>query len=325
MRIYLVHQNKTRKEEMAGQFLWSPKKTKKGTKNAGYETMSRVQRGDVIFHSAEQTIYAVSTALNDAYGSCKPESLNAHLWKNDGWQVDLDMSMMEKPLELKRIKSWLIEHYSHRSAFTLSGSGKEQYLCDLDASHATHIIARLIELNQSSETKRRLNFLFDALASDEYSAAEVELVDDDLSDDEFFLSSETVWTGVQENQEFEAGSYAAVLPKRNARKAALALKRAGYLCEVDEDHSLFLRKNEKCYYTEPHHLIPLSKYQDFAPASVDMPENIVSLCSHCHNLLHYGRTCDKEPILKKLYHERFEVLCKVGLAITIDQLFDYYS
>ena len=30
-------------------------------------------------------------------------------------------------------------------------------------------------------------------------------------------------------------------------------------------------------------------------------ENIVSLCSHCHNLLHYGRIEDKKVILQKFY------------------------
>ncbi len=34
-------------------------------------------------------------------------------------------------------------------------------------------------------------------------------------------------------------------------------------------------------------MIPISKYKDYN-YSLDVMENIVSLCSHCHNLLHYG-------------------------------------
>ncbi|MBP5362507.1 MAG: hypothetical protein J6Y71_05725 [Ruminococcus sp.] len=69
--------------------------------------------------------------------------------------------------------------------------------------------------------------------------------------------------------------------------------------------------------------MPLSKYQDF-DYSLDVMENIVSLCSHCHNLLHYGRFEDKLVILKKLYNERKDALEKCGLHITFDELAEYY-
>lgn len=56
-----------------------------------------------------------------------------------------------------------------------------------------------------------------------------------------------------------------------------------------------------------------------------MMENIVSLCSHCHNLLHYGKLKDKLPILKKLYNERKDALVKVGLNISLEELTEYYK
>ena len=89
---------------------------------------------------------------------------------------------------------------------------------------------------------------------------------------------------------------------------------------------IFERKSGKGY-TEPHHLIPISKYRDFdyKKCSLDVMENIVSLCSHCHNLLHYGKYEDKEPILKKLYDERKNALAKVELDITFDKLTKYYK
>ena len=54
-------------------------------------------------------------------------------------------------------------------------------------------------------------------------------------------------------------------------------------------------------------------------------QNIVSLCSHCHNLLHYGKFKDKEPILEKLYNERKDLLTSVGLDITLEGLKKYYK
>jgi hypothetical protein len=111
-------------------------------------------------------------------------------------------------------------------------------------------------------------------------------------------------------------------PKRDAQRAANALQNADYKCEFDETDRTFLRKNGKPY-TEPHHLIPISRYADFK-YSVDVEENIVSLCSHCHNLLHYGRMVDKEKVLKKLYSDRIAMLKKADLNLTFDQLKSYY-
>ncbi|WP_432518406.1 HNH endonuclease [Staphylococcus aureus] len=84
---------------------------------------------------------------------------------------------------------------------------------------------------------------------------------------------------------------------------------------------MFERKSGKGY-TEPHHLIPISKYKDFdyKNCSLDTMENIVSLCSHCHNLLHYGKSEDKKPILEKLFNERKKALSAVGLDITLEKL-----
>ena len=48
---FYVYQNKTYHEERSGNFLWSPKYASGNRKNAGYETMKDVSKGDVIFHS----------------------------------------------------------------------------------------------------------------------------------------------------------------------------------------------------------------------------------------------------------------------------------
>ena len=53
------------------------------------------------------------------------------------------------------------------------------------------------------------------------------------------------------------------IPKRDSKRAERALRIAGYQCEYNKDDRLFIRKNGKCGYTEPHHLIPLSHYDDF--------------------------------------------------------------
>jgi predicted HNH restriction endonuclease len=112
--------------------------------------------------------------------------------------------------------------------------------------------------------------------------------------------------------------------KRDTTVAVNALIRANFLCEYDNSDRVFLRKgSSNRYYTEAHHLIPLSEHNDFE-YSLDIEENVVSLCSHCHNLLHYGRYEDKKEILQKLYDERVDVLRECKIDITFEQLLNYY-
>lgn len=108
---------------------------------------------------------------------------------------------------------------------------------------------------------------------------------------------------------------------RDPKTAMNALSYARYLCEVDPNHQTFLRKNGKTTYTEPHHLVPLSAYKDFDD-SLDVEENIVSLCSNCHNLIHYGK--DNKDLVKVLYERRKDELKKVGIMLSLDELLKYY-
>ncbi|HBJ1652004.1 HNH endonuclease [Clostridium botulinum] len=108
----------------------------------------------------------------------------------------------------------------------------------------------------------------------------------------------------------------------NVQVSANALFLANYKCEINGKHETFIRKKDGTNYTETHHLIPLSKHVEFEN-SLDVEENIISLCSNCHNLLHYGKGF--EPFLKKLYEERKELLKSVELEITYEKLLSYYQ
>ena len=111
---------------------------------------------------------------------------------------------------------------------------------------------------------------------------------------------------------------------RDKRVSINALIYAEYRCEYDSSHLSFKRKAPPYVtYTEPHHLIPLSAYGDF-DYSLDVEENICSLCSTCHNCLHYGKSDERDKILEKLYEERKGHLAKVGLEITLNALKKYY-
>lgn len=334
MSVFYVYQGSTFNEEFKGGFVWSPKLNKNGGENRGFSTMTKIKKGDFIIHHCNGEIRAISLAKTDCYDSNKPSyKVGAgNSWDNDGYRVDCDYKLLDNPIKLAEHKNWLKEHYSEESAFTRLGTGKQQYMCTITEQHALYLLKEAIKLQSTKETRKILN---DALIdiredeSGEYHQVEKDEIDN-LIEVESASSTTSVkpsWTGIKQGQKMTMSvSTNKLRPKRDPRVAADALARADYKCEVDVNDRIFLRKSG-IGYTEPHHLIPISKFNDFdyENCSLDTMENIVSLCSHCHNLLHYGRDEDKTPVLKKLYEERKAALAKVGLDITFDELKEYYK
>lgn len=102
-----------------------------------------------------------------------------------------------------------------------------------------------------------------------------------------------------------------------------ALVLANFKCEVDSSHETFMRKNVNRPYTEGHHIIPL-RFQDKFDVNLDVEANVVSLCSNCHNKLHYGR--DFEDVLIKIFtKDRQTRLKKSGIEITLEELISLYK
>lgn len=109
---------------------------------------------------------------------------------------------------------------------------------------------------------------------------------------------------------------------RNKQTAINALQNANFCCEFDSKHKSFISKSSGKNYMEPHHLIPMSESDNYS-VSLDVEANIVSLCSHCHNQIHYGY--DKDDLIKKLYNDRIHRLKKVGIDISLQDILDIYQ
>lgn len=104
-----------------------------------------------------------------------------------------------------------------------------------------------------------------------------------------------------------------------------ALTRANHRCEIETTHPSFLRKNGTCLYMEPHHLIPMSMTEHF-DVSLDREQNIFSLCSNCHNQIHYGTKEDKKRLITKLFLSREKEICSIlGRNITLEELYQIYE
>ncbi len=328
MNLYFVCQNETYKQESQGQYLWSPQRASDGSENKGYKNMSLVKKGDIIFHGANQTTYAISIAKSDYFLAEQPPEIKAaskkNMWGNNGYRVDSDYSIFTLPVDMRSLYGWFISHYNKESAFSKIGTCKQGvYLSQLDKQHAIFIINKALELEQDYKVRAFLKSILIDISNrefEEYDDTETDEISK-IIDAAAGSSEKPGWRGEPGKQEFINGPSSGNLkPKRNPRVAANALIIANHECENDHDPNKTFYKKSGVKYTEPHHLIPISKYKDFEYQegnyrNLDTEENVVSLCSYCHNLLHYGRLEDKLPILEKLFIERQAALMKAGIEI----------
>ncbi len=329
MAVFYVYQGETYQDELNGGFVWSPKLNRIGRENKGYTMMTCIKKSDFILHNFNGKLMAISIAQTDCFDALKPldKYRKGTPWDNDGYRVDTIYKKLEVPVKVTDHKAWLAKNYKEDSAFTIHGTGKQQYMSSIDDEHAIYLLNEALKLQSDKAVIKVLKDAISDILGDkegEYEQIEMEVIDDIV---ENLQGPKPNWRGVATPQVMTVStSVERESPKRDPKNAADALARADYKCEYDINDRIFERKSGKGY-TEPHHLIPISKYRDFdyKKVSLDVMENIVSLCSHCHNLLHYGKFDDKIPILEKLYNERKDALFQVGLDISLEELTEYYK
>jgi 5-methylcytosine-specific restriction protein A len=117
--------------------------------------------------------------------------------------------------------------------------------------------------------------------------------------------------------------------KRDPRLAKTAIIKAGYKCQVDENHQTFQKTNGK-QYMEGHHLIPCTYknalyFKEKYDINIDCMENIVSICPNCHRAIHYGDENTKFSILETLFNIKQKTYNeKLKLNLSFDDIKKYY-
>ena len=291
--------------------------------------MRSVKKGDYILHNKGGAIAAISIAQTDCYDAVQPEEVRKNSgeyeWNDSGFRIDAKYYDFGVPVLTANLVEWSKLHPHEGSCFQVDGKLKLRYLCNVAEEDAQHIINEALKRELDPTVK---TVLYDALSS--FGIDEDDYSNDDAEEIEAFVAAQDGgakhYSGKKKLPQAmtTTGGSSKEKPKRDPQVAANALENANYKCEYDLTDRTFLRKKSRRPYTEPHHLIPISQYKDFS-CSVDVEENIVSLCSHCHNLLHYGCAEERERVLYRLYQERIEGLKQSGLELSFDQLESYYN
>ena len=99
MRYWWVNQNQTYRQEIAGGYLWSPKRNANGARNPFYEFMREVAPGDLVFSFVDTRIFALGIVTSYCFESPKPAEFGevGLNWEAIGWRVRVNfISLLNK-------------------------------------------------------------------------------------------------------------------------------------------------------------------------------------------------------------------------------------
>jgi hypothetical protein len=159
-KYFYVYQNKTFGAEFRGGFLWSPQFSNGWRPHPGYECMKQVREGDIIFHSFQSAIVAVSRAKTDCYSAMAPGP-EFDEWDRNGWRVDVQYLLLPTPWIVR--ESDKLEMYRIQPAngpFLSNGRGKQQYLCNVNVPVFEYLIDKILKVQRIEKAREQIrNFL----------------------------------------------------------------------------------------------------------------------------------------------------------------------
>lgn len=96
----------------------------------------------------------------------------------------------------------------------------------------------------------------------------------------------------------------------------------------DEKHNYFTCNTTNENYLELHHVLPFENQKYFMEEreiDLDVSENIIPLCPHCHRLLHHAIPAEKAKLLKDIYEVHEAELIKLDREISLFKFLEYYN
>ena len=318
---FFVFQNKSFVEESEESYLWAPKKTLNGQKVSHWELMTEVEEGDYIVHSFQKQIKAISKAKSSAYTFDNPKE-DAEQWMPDGWKIDTEYFIIKKPIITSYHREAIKSLQPTKNApFNKLGKGNTGYLFRANKDFFDFIVNQTaIQIDDLEEKKKFLDFCASNIIYDIESEMDDRVIEEinqnpwpSLEIVDYYPSPKVRPTAVQ-----NSGRITYV---REPMVSKRALARAKYKCEIDESHLSFTRRFTNQQYMEPHHLIPMSHQGEF-DYSIDVEANIISLCSNCHNQIHYGENL--EELVRILYEARKKELEDAGVGVSLEYLISCY-
>ncbi|MGA1931523.1 HNH endonuclease [Arcobacter sp. YIC-464] len=166
VNFYWVNIGRSYKEVLDNSFLWAPAYTylKDGqtkTVNAGWKHVPEVRKGDVIFCQHKKNICFIAVAKENAYPSQRPASRKFEKWKNEGYKIDVDLTILDTPIDRSLFIDDIKNIFNDKCSPKLvadSGTISQQYLISIPNGAAAlilnHTTEKSIEIQENIRTNK---------------------------------------------------------------------------------------------------------------------------------------------------------------------------
>ena len=136
MQFWWVNHNQTARQEIEGQYLWSPKTESNGARSEFYNNMRRASPGDLVLSYSGQAIRFVGRVTDFAFTAPKPAEFGTtgSNWSDEGWLLPVfwvPLSQVVSPKAMIDVLGPLLP--TRYSPFNLSnGAGNQKaYLAEI--------------------------------------------------------------------------------------------------------------------------------------------------------------------------------------------------
>jgi len=145
-RYWWVNHKQTFRQEIEGQYLWSPKTNSNGARNEFYNNMRRADPGDIVISYADQTIKYIGRVADFAFTAPKPEEFGTtgEYWNQEGWLLPVFWIPLTPAVYLKTqfplLKKFLPSRYSPINLST-GGGNQGAYLAEIERAVFDIVVA----------------------------------------------------------------------------------------------------------------------------------------------------------------------------------------
>lgn len=277
MRYFFVFQNKSYDEEYRGGYLWAPQCGNNGKRVSHWEKMKSVKCGDIIIHSYQKRIMAISIAKRDVYAANRPTELSDE-WQQEGWRVDSQYIPFSEQIITSDIMEKLLELQPKTDApFNRLGRGNTGYLFEANKEMYEYIIMQTAIVQKNEKDKHRVNALLNPSGEEGKTEIEVEMYMDDILAKQ--MSPEKLAEQVANSKPKKSQKTESVIYYRSPYIKEMVKQIADGKCQMCGEDAPFYDTNQKPYLEE-HHV------QRLADGGKDTMGNVVAICPNCHRKIH---------------------------------------
>ena len=146
---FFVFQGDTFDKEYRGGYIWAPVYDKGGSQPHHWTRLLDVRKGDIILHSSNAHIQAISVAKDVCYDCPQPAELTIEaLWETEGRRVDCEYIPLNRPIKTSHFVDDILRLSNVKySPFDKYGSGNMGYLYELNRELARIFVAAAVKYN----------------------------------------------------------------------------------------------------------------------------------------------------------------------------------